>query len=213
MPSTARDAVRAARPSLSPECERAVAALRQRCPDAFPPDPLKPGEPAPPVALEVEIAQAVYRAAFAAAAGPAEARRAGAAVWTQSGAELLVRLGRVRVRFIDGLVLVGIPVFCEQTEDAEVVVAFAVGAEDAPAGMVIATEPLPRGPAVIVDRWGDALAAVAHQALIAVAQGIAGAAGEDLDGDPLLPAALQASPDGLEVTPQARHAFDRGTPR
>jgi hypothetical protein len=210
MRSAARDAVRAARPPLAPECERAVAALRQKCPDAFPDDPLKPGQPAPPVAVPLETAQALYRAAFAAAAGPGEAGRADAAVWTQSDAELLVRPAKVRVRFLDGLVLVGVPVFCEQTEDAEVVVAFAVGAEDAPAGMVIATERLPRGPAVIVDRWGDALAAAAHRALITLVQGIAGAAGEDLDGAPLLPAALQASADGLEVTPQACHAFDRG---
>jgi len=75
--------------------------------------------------------------------------------------------------------------------------------------MVIATESVPRGPAAIVDRWGDALTAAAHRALITLTQNIAGAAGEDVDGVPLLPAALQASPDGLEILPQARHAFDR----
>lgn len=209
MRSAARDAVRAARP-LDPECERAVAALREKCPDAFPHDPLKPGQPAPPVPLAVETAQALYRSFFAAAGGPIEAGGTDA-VWTQSDAELLVRLSRTRVRFLDGLMLVGIPVFCEQTGDAEIVVAFAVGAEDAPAGMVIATERRPRGPALIVDRWGEALTAAAQRALIALAQGIAGAAGEDVDGAPLLPAALQASAEGLEITPQARHAFDRGT--
>jgi hypothetical protein len=212
MHPAAREAVRAARP-LDPECERAVAALRKKCPDAFPPGPLKPGEPAPPVPLPVETAQALYGATFAAAAGPPEARAAGAVVWAQTDAELLVRLQRIRVRFLDGLVLVGIPVYCEQTRDAEVVVAFAVGAKDAPAGMIIATESVPRGPDVIVDRWGDALVAAAHQALVALAQSIAGAAGSDVDGVGLLPAALQASPDGLEITPQARHAFDRRTRR
>lgn len=208
MRSAARDAVRAARP-LDPACERAIAALREKCPDAFPHDPLKPGQPAPPVPLAVETAQALYRSFFAAAGGPIEARAD--AVWTQSDAELLVRLSGTRVRFLDGLVLVGIPVFCEQTGDVEIVVAFAVGAKEAPAGMVIATEQRPRGPALIVDRWGEALTAAAHQALIALAQGIAGAAGQDVDGAPLLPAALQASAEGLEITPQARHAFDRGT--
>jgi hypothetical protein len=209
MHPTAGEAVAAAQPPLDPECEKLVAALRKRCPDAFPKGPLKPGQPAPPVPLPVETAQALYNATFAAAAGPPQARAAGGVIWTQSDAELLVRLSKIRVRLLDGLVLVGVPVFCEQTQDVEIVVAFAVGAKDAPAGMVIATESAPRGPAVIVDRWGDALTAAAHQALIALAQSIAGAAGQDVDGVPLLPAALEASPDGLQILPQARHAFDR----
>jgi hypothetical protein len=206
--ASAPDTLRAAR-SLDPECEKAVAALRRRCPDAFPADPLKPGQVGAPVALPVETAQALLRSTFAAAAGPPEAQRAGGVVWTQSDAELLVRLTQIRVRVLDGFVLVGIPVYCEQTQDTEIVVAFAVGAKEAPAGMVIATESVPRGSAAIVDRWGDALSAAAYQAVIALAQSIAGAAGRDVDGAALLPAALQASSDGLEILPQARHAFDR----
>jgi hypothetical protein len=208
MDAASREAVRAAF-APDPECAKAVAALRKRCPDAFPPAPLKPGQPGPPVPLPAQTAQALYGSTFAAAAGPPEARAAGGVVWTRSGAELLVRLAQIRVRFLDGFVLVGIPVYCEQTGESEVVVAFAVGSTDAPAGMVIATESVPRGPAAIVDRWGDALTAAAHRALITLTQNIAGAAGEDVDGAPLLPAALQASPDGLEILPQARHAFDR----
>lgn len=208
MRPAAREAVRAARP-LDPECERAVAALRQRCPDAFAADELKPGQPAPAVPLPVETAQTLYGSAFAAAARPPGSGGSGDVVWTQSDAELLVHLGETRVRFLDGLVLVGISVYCEQTKDVEVVVPFAVGSKDLPAGMVIATETAPRGPDVIVDRWGDQLIAAAQTALVALSQGIAGAAGTDVYGKSLLPAALEASPDGLQITPQARHSFDR----
>lgn len=201
-------AVRAARP-INADCEKAVAALRRKCPDAFPPAPLKPGQPGRPIELPTETAAVLYGSAFAATAGPRVAEEQRGVVWTQGDDELLVRLADVRVRILDGLVLVGVPVFCEQTGDTEIVVAFAVGAPDAPTGMLIATEDAPRGPAIIVDRWGEALVDAAHRALLHLAQDVAAVAGTDIGGDHLLPAALEASDAGLSVLPQARHAFDR----
>jgi hypothetical protein len=42
--------------------------------------------------------------------------------------------------------------------------------------------------------------------------GVAAAAGVDDQNQPLLPAALTATANGLTVLPQARHPFDRTAP-
>jgi hypothetical protein len=105
--------------------------------------------------------------------------------------------------------LVGIPVFSEQSGDAEVVISFAVGRPDAPTGLIMATEGLPRGPTVVVEKWGDQLVAAAWTALVEMSSGIAAAAGVDDQNQPLLPAALIADSKGITVTPQARHPIDR----
>jgi hypothetical protein len=75
--------------------------------------------------------------------------------------------------------------------------------------MVAVTETHPRGPAILVDRWGDAIVACAWQALLDVADGIAAGTGRDIDGRPLRAGALVATDDGLTVHPQAPHAFER----
>ena len=75
--------------------------------------------------------------------------------------------------------------------------------------MLVATEDRPRGPAIIVDAWGDALVAFAWDVLLTVATAVADASGNDTDGAGLIPAALTASPDGLRVLTMSRHAFDR----
>jgi hypothetical protein len=188
---------------LDAECAQAVAAVRRRCPQAFSGEPLRPGQVAPPVPLTLEQAQALVRAAFGAAP---------AFVWTAGEDELLVRAAAVRLLIRDGIVLLSVPVFTDQTGDAEVVVPFAVGREQAPIGLSMATEPVPRGPSIVVERWGGELVAACWQALVRVAGAVAGAAGVDVTSQPLLPVSLQATPDGLVVLPQARHAFDRRNP-
>jgi hypothetical protein len=67
----------------------------------------------------------------------------------------------------------------------------------------------PRGPLVVVRRWGDALTALAWQAVLNSIGGVTAAAGSDLDGAPLIPAALTASASGFAVLGQARHEIDR----
>jgi hypothetical protein len=188
---------------LDAECAQAVAALRQRCPQAFRGEPLRPGQLAAPVPLGPKQARRLFRAAFGTAP---------AFVWTSGEDELLVRAASVALLIRDGFVLVSVPVFTDQTGDAEVVVPFAVGRADAPVGLIMATEPVPRGPSVVVERWGSELVAACWQALVRVAGAVAAAAGVDVDHQPLLPVSLQATPDGLVVLPQARHAFDRVDP-
>ncbi|MER5755858.1 hypothetical protein [Streptomyces sp. NPDC002088] len=189
--------------AVDPECRRLVEQLRRRSPDAFPTG-LGPGEVGPDITLDDAQAADLYRVAFADAAG------GGAVVWVDGEDELLVRAEQLRTVLRDGFVLVGIPVYTQQTKDAEVVVAFAVGRPGAPLGMVAATEPVPRGPAAVVERWGEQLVATSWRALVDVAAGLASASGVDDAHDSLLPAALVVSAKEFTVTAQAPHTFDRG---
>ena len=75
--------------------------------------------------------------------------------------------------------------------------------------MIAATENRPRGPAILVDRWGDAVIATAWQALLDVADSAASGTGTDIDGRPLRAGAIVAGSDGLTITPQAPHDFER----
>ncbi len=137
--------------------------------------------------VRVDDVQARCRAELAHAAGGVQV------VWTDGDAELLVRADAARVRCVDGAVLVGLPVYTEQTGEAEVVLAFAVGA-----GLRMAAERPPRGPETVVDRWGEALLAVGWDTLVAVAAGAA-ADGKGRTGGPSRPVALAATADGLTV--------------
>jgi hypothetical protein len=61
----------------------------------------------------------------------------------------------------------------------------------------------------VLDTWAEQLTALAWQAVLDAAAGLAAQAGTDADGTPLVATALAAAPDRLEVLPQARHGFDR----
>jgi hypothetical protein len=130
-------------------------------------------------------------------------------VWSLGGSELIVIVAKVQVRVDRGIVVLVIPVSCDQIPGAAIEVGFAVGDDSRPAGLLAVTEDRPRGPAAVVDLWGDALTGYAWQVMLSVTTGLAGATGEDDDRAPLVPAAITASPDGLRVLTMARHTFDR----
>jgi hypothetical protein len=195
-----------ARTEIDERCKRLLAQLRKTCPDALPPDPIEPSTLAPAITLKGEELEGLVRAALAGADGDP------AVVLVDGDSELVVHLQRTRLAVRVGLVLVGLTVECDQTGRVEVVVPFAVGVPDRPAGLVAVTETRPRGPDVIVRRWGDALTALAWRALLDVATGISRHAGADLDAAPLVPGALLAEDGALAVVPQARHSFDRTGP-
>lgn len=180
-------------------------------PDARSIVPRAPGEVAPSVTLSPVAAQAQLQRAFAAAASGTVGGSDPAAdvVWVDGDNELLVRPSKMRVFFRAGFVLVGVHVYTEQSGEVEIVVPFAVGAPNDPRGLIVATESAPRGPAEIVEPWSGPLIAASWDALLRVATNVAAAAGVDEDHQPLLPMALVADDNGLSVTPQARHSFDR----
>jgi hypothetical protein len=198
-------------PGLTGAIHEIVAPLLPKLPGTVRPKPLTPGAVAPPVTLKAAQTDSLYRIAFTEAAGAAPAQP-DQVVWVNGENELLVRTAQVRVVPRDGFVLVGIPVFTEQTGDAEVVVSFAVGRPGASLGLIMATEATPRGPPPIVERWGDQLTAAAWVALVKMTTGIAAAVGVDDQNAALLPAALVADPKGITVTPQAQHAIDLSRP-
>lgn len=130
-------------------------------------------------------------------------------LWREGESDLLVRPGDLTARLVDGIVAFSLPVGCDQSGATQVHVSFFVGAPNRPAGMVAATEQRPRGPAAVVDVWGEQIVAFAWRVLLEIAVRLAADCGRDEDGAALLPAAMQASANGFSVTPMARHEMDR----
>lgn len=181
---------------------RHVRKLARRAPGLLPRAPLKPSEVAEPLTVASPALTELLRSALTPAGQ-------GSVVWQERGAEVIAHFGRTRVRVLDGLIIVGVTLESEQTGAVELTVPFAVGARDLQAGMVAAAERRPRGPAVLVDTWGEAVLATAWKAVAEVAGRLAAQAGLDQDGTPLIPGGLVARDGVLELVPQARHAFDR----
>jgi len=86
-------------------------------------------------------------------------------------------------------------------------VLFAVGSDQAPAGLYAAASKRPTGPELVLDLWGDALVAFAWQCVLGIASGIAAATGKDARGNLLVPVELVAGARGVGIVPMARHRF------
>lgn len=204
-----RKAATPARPSLGEACARAVSRFRGRKPRTVASKRLAAGGVAPEISLPARQAQELFQIAFANASGATNTNQI---VWVAGEHELLVNAGAVQMAVTDGFVLVSIPVFTEQSGNASVIVPFAVGRAGAPQGLIMATETLPRGPSLIVERWGEPLIAAAWRAVVDMTSGLAAAAGVDERNQALLPATFVAHAKGIRVTPQALHRFDSNKP-
>ncbi len=185
---------------------RLATELRIIDPQRFRVLPLPFGRPADEVRLDPAQLQTLLRSAVAEAAG---ADDRGQVLWRSAGSDLLLLTADLRVQLGDGLIALSLPLRCDQTGDSAVHASFAVGSPQRPAGLLSTTEERPRGPAVVVDIWGERLLALMWQALVGLMESLAAESGRDEDGAPLLPAALSANADGVLVQPMARHAFDR----
>lgn len=197
--------LRAAADPPSEQCKRLLAELRKNCPGLIPPDPLGPGQVGPEIPIDPKNAVALFHAALKPARGELILLRDG-------DNELLVEVGKIDLRFADGLIVVAIPVRCDQVRRAIVEVPFAVGSSKRRAGLIAATESAPRGPLLVTEIWGEALTALAWQALLGVSTALAAESGRDLDGAGLIPVGVTATENGLQVLTMARHAFDRVKP-
>jgi hypothetical protein len=195
-------------PRIAAECKRLLAVVRKRCPNLLPPDPVAAGTVVGAVHLSAEETAPLFASAGAVATAVEEIESEAPVLWREGERELLVRQADVSARFALGVVAVSIPVFCDQVGEAVVHVTFVIGDPSRPAGLLAGTEDRPRGPAAVVDAWGDSLVAFAWQVLIEVVANVAGEAGRDVDGSPLMPIGIGASAEGLFVVPMARHAFD-----
>lgn len=170
--------------------------------------PLAPGATAPPVDVKQASLQTLTTAALGAAYAPTGDTPPAQVIWQDHDGEVFVHLDRTQVVIFPGLVLVALTLESDETGSGQIIVPFAVGTPESPAGLVAATEPNPRGPQSLVDRWGQSAVAAAWQSLLDVAHGLSLNAGVDQQGARLIPGALSTDGTMLSVTPQARHAAD-----
>jgi hypothetical protein len=168
---------------------------------------LAAGQLSHPIFVEHGRASEFLRVAARRAVGLFRPTRRTEVVWVQGESELAVSLIELNVKLSNGLIVVLIPVRCDQTGGATIEVAFAVGAPDEPAGLYASTYRRPNGPPLIVEAWGEALVAFAWQCVLGMVSGIAGATGKDARGNILVPVELTASEKGIEIVPMARHRF------
>jgi hypothetical protein len=191
--------------TIAPEFVRFVAGER-RARRLAAARPTGEGEVAEPVMVGAAQATELLRVAARRAAGLIRPTKRTEVVWVDGESELAVSLA-MRVKLRTGLVVVAIPVRCDQARNAVIEVTFVCGAPGQPAGLYAAAEHRPRGPELIVATWGDALVAFAWQCLLGLVSGIAGAAGKDRRGNVLVPVELTATARGIEIVPMARHRF------
>lgn len=186
--------------------------LRTFDPKRFELKPLPAGQATGDIHIAPDEAARLVRAAALLAAGlGAGGARGSTVLWQREGNQLLVQPAELSLTLAPGLLAFSIPVSCDQSGALPVHVSFVVGDPGRPAGFLAVTEERPRGPEVVVDTWGEALIAFAWSVVLQLASSLAAEAGMDEDGAPLIPAAIAANPDGLWVTPMARHAFDRAS--
>lgn len=193
--------------TVAPEFVRFVRAERQagRLPAAR--RQLAEGELAEPVFVERERASELLQIAARRAVGLYRPSKRTEVVWVQGDSELAVSLVELSVETIDGLLVVRLPVRCDQTGPAQIEVSFAVGTGEEPSGLYASVYRRPSGPPLITEAWGEALVAFAWQCVLGLVSGIAGATGKDARGNVLVPVELTASDKGLEIVPMARHRF------
>ena len=146
----------------------------------------------------------------AAGAGPSSsALEASPLLWDTGSDQLLVHLTRALVFTGAGFVDLRLPVECDQTEEAEVVITYLTASPDRPHGFVLAAEDRPRGPAVVVQVWGEALVALGWRALVELAGMVAATRGADTSDRPLVASTVVATPEGLVITAMGARRFTR----
>lgn len=134
-------------------------------------------------------------------------------LWEDGANRLLIRIAGVSATLDDGLIELTLPVFCEESGEAEITVAFVTEAQDQPTGGICITEDHPRGPAVIIENWHEALIAFAWHTVVVATGALSGVVGADASGQSLVTASISVSRDGLAITPMARHLFGQPTTR
>ncbi len=201
----------AAAEPTSPEFTRFVAAERRAQRFGGTLEPVPGGTVLDPLVVTRDNLSRLAAEAAKRAAGFFRPTKRTEVVWVDGDSELAVSVAAVRVETGRGTVLVSIPVRCDQTGPTEVHVTFAVGEPGRPAGLYAATQRRPRGPALIIDTWGDAIVAFAWNVVLELVTGLAGATGKDTRGNRLVPVELEATRSGLAIVPMARHRFSGST--
>lgn len=122
-------------------------------------------------------------------------------VWRDAGDELLVTPAKARIATAEGLVFIGLAVFCEESGQAEATVIFACNPAKSPLGIMLVAEGTPRGPRVVVERWAGPLVACAYGALLESLSALV----QGAPGEALVLAGFGADPEGVVVVMQRDH--------
>jgi hypothetical protein len=193
--------------TVAPEFVRFIAEERRASRLSAAPRPLAEGQTSQPVFLDAGRAIELTRVAARRAVGWFRPTKRTEVVWVQGDSELAVVVAEIDIKLADGLMIVLLPVRCDQIGPATIEIFFATGAPRDPAGLFASTYRRPNGPPVIVEAWGEALVAFAWQCVLGLLSGVAGATGKDKRGNILVPVEFTATGNGLEITPMARHRF------
>lgn len=175
--------------------------------------PAPPGSLASPVRASAGQLQPLLTASLGSLYAAADVSPPPQVIWYDHDSEVLVHLDRTEVRLEDGLILVALTLETDQDGVGQITVPLSIGSAQLAAGLVAVTESRPRGPAALVDRWGDAVIAAAWRAFLDAAHSLALRAGVDANGARLVPGAVSCDGESLSVVPQARHAIDAVTGR
>jgi hypothetical protein len=148
-----------------------VLLIRARRPRRAPGGPPAPARKVADAIVPVQLDKLLsIRMAGAPADGSAASEGAPSKViWVEYGDEVLVHLDSLRTAVAGDSVLVSLDLETDETGRGSVVVPFAVGADPA-GGLTFVTEELPRGPEILVRRWGEAVQEAAYAALLGLAE-------------------------------------------
>jgi hypothetical protein len=184
---------------------REMARLRKEGIYRPPKEPLPPGQHLDPIRLDLATLRRLTPAAAGRALGQGDGSKVTEVIWSEGGDELSVDPAKIDVKTTTGAILFSIPVRCDQSGQGVADVALAVGSPERGAGMFAAATRRAHGPPAVVERWADALVALAWGTLVELASSISGVAGRDVSGAELIPGSMVADEAGLLIVPYARH--------
>ena len=164
--------------------------------------PVPAGKLGPVLELDLKRAQKLFLRALllAASSGGAED---GDVLWNDGDDQLLLHIKDARLVTDDSVVVVGLPVYSDQSGETELAIPFVTEDEANALGFNAATESVPRGHAAVIDRFGDSLVAIAWMAIVETVTAWAAAAGERVTGAELLAAGLSVTSKGFVIPTQA----------
>lgn len=122
--------------------------------------------------LDEAGARALIQRALAGGTAPGRSSEGGerAVLWHDLGDEALVYIDSVVVRMIKRFAVVSVDLETEQTGRAALIVTLAFGTTQDGAGLVAATDQMPRGHPLLAARWGKALQDTVWSALLDLAR-------------------------------------------
>jgi hypothetical protein len=142
-------------------------ARRSRPGPPYTPPPVVPDtfdESTLPAALAVRLAGTTANGA-ALAASPGNQ-----VIWVDAGDEVLVHLDSIQTKVLDRMVLISVDLETDQTGRTPLIVNFALGNAQDPAGLVAVTDEYPRGNGSLAARWGETVQAALWSTLLGLAQ-------------------------------------------